>query len=58
MAINLFPTFIYVRGLPGLPGIPGLESPVYREKFNGADGNKMPFLLNEKSFCFTFFWKM
>ena len=25
-------------------------TPVYRKRFNGADGNKMPFLLKEKNF--------
>ena len=36
----------------------GRETPVYREKCNGVDGNRIPFRLNGKTFCFTLFWKM
>ena len=35
--------------------IPGQKSPGYRERFNVANGNKMPLLVNEKNFGFTFF---
>ena len=38
--------------------LPGRETPGYSGKFNGTDGNKIPFRLNEKTFSFTCFLKM